>query len=470
MPLTALAFWTVYVGGICAALVNPVVGIALYVLVYHLNPEAQWWGASVGNSGLRTSFVVALATAVGTVVQRPRLPNGARQFPLTYVLALAFGVLALGSLLWGVEASDRGEFMAWKYMKLLAFLFLLVRCVRAPEHYQAVLLSWLVGVLYLGYQARGGVGHVTEGRLSTGIGGPDFAESSGLAVHVVATLPLIGAVFFMCRTWLGRGFVLLTGAFAVDTIIMTRTRNAVVGLVVAAAACVLALPRGYRVKGLLAVIFGAVLAVQLTDPAWWRRMDTISNYTQDVSANSRLTFWKAALSMVDDYPFGIGLGNFHHTVMKYVPGLTITRAAHSTLLACLAELGWLGLALFLGIIAVTVWRLGQVRRIAAGQRPSIDIQLHRWKTRFHLGWHAVALRAAILGYLGCAMFTTRLFSEDLWLLLGLAMCLHNISRSMEAEESAFVDDRPLAVSTPEVGFAPPARPGGSVPGLASGPR
>ncbi len=471
MPLTALAFWTVYVGGICAALVNPVVGIALYVLVYHLNPEAQWWwGASIGSAGLRTSFVVALATAVGMVVQRPRLDPGARQFPLAYVLSLSFGVIALGSLIWGTELSDRGEFLAWKFAKQLLFLFLLIRCVRTPAHYQAVLLSWLLGVLYLGYQARGGMGRITDGRLSTGIGGPDFAESSGLAVHVVATLPLIGAMFFMCRSWWGRIFTLLTGALAVDMIVMTRTRNAIVGLAAAAAACVLALPRGYRVKGLLAVVAGAVLAIQLTDAAWWRRMDTISVYAGDPSATSRLTYWKAAFQMADDYPFGIGLGNFHHLVMRYVPGLTITRAAHSTVMACLAELGWPGLTLFLAIIAVTFWRLGQVRRTAAQLPALLDIRLYRWSTRFHLGWHAVALRAALLGYLGCALFTTRLFSEDFWLLLGLAMCLHNISRTLPAEEDEIVDEEPLAVPVRPPGVRRPATGRPALPGLAAEPR
>ncbi len=272
MSLSALLFWAMYVGGIAAALFNPVVGVMLYVLVYHLNPETQWWGGSVQALGLRTSFTVALATGLGMLLRMPRLHHGARQFPLPYVLALLLTVVALGSLVWGLGMSERSEYQAEKLVKVMIIIFIIIRCVRTPLHYQLVLFAWLAGVFYVGYEATGGVGVTRGGRLTGGLGGPDFAESSGLAVHLVATLPLIGAIFFMLRTWWSRGLVLITGALAVNTLIMTRTRNALAGLFALAVATVLSLPRGYRVKGLAAIVAGTLLAVQLTDPAWWRRI------------------------------------------------------------------------------------------------------------------------------------------------------------------------------------------------------
>lgn len=452
MSLTAVAFWIVYGGGVCAAVLNPVVGVVLYVLVYHLNPETQWWGASVQAAGLRTSFTVALATGIGMLLRWPRLAPGARQFPLPMVLAVLFALLAVGSLAWGVQITPRGLYQAQKLVKVLIFVFMLVRCVRTPLHYQAVIVGWLIGVLYVGYEAQGGVARTAQGRLSSGLGGPDFAESSDLAVHLVATLPLVGAVFFMVRTWLGRGLTLLTGALAVNTLIMTRTRNALAGLALVTLGCVLALPRGYRVRGVLAVIAGTLLAVQLTDPGWWRRMETITRYHVDGSATARIVYWQAALQMVADHPFGIGLGNFHHLVMEYVPGLNMIRGAHNTFLACLAELGWPGLGVFVLLLAVTFRRLGRLRRAARDLPDLVDIVLFGRRSRFHLGWHAVALRAGLLGYLGCGLFTTRLYSEDLWLLLGLAMCLSNVSMQIRAACAHATE--PRAAAAPHAG--PPA--------------
>lgn len=434
MSLTATLFLILYLAGICAAIFNPVAGVALYIFVYHLNPETQWWGAAVQGLGTRMSFTIALATAVGMLVRQPRLQHGARQFPLPYCLALLLGLIALGSLTWGVDLTERGQYQAEKFVKILIFLFILIRCVRTPAHYHAAVYSWLVGVLYLGYEAHGGVGVFEQGRLSAGLGGPDFAESSDMAVHLVATLPLIGAVFFMARSWLGRIFALLTGALAVNMLIMTRTRNALVGLALVAYSCVLTLPRGYRLKGLAAVVAGTLLACHLADPGWWNRMATIADFQQDNAAVGRLTYWNAAIQMASDHPFGIGLGNFHHVVMDYVPGLTILRGAHSTVMACLAELGWPGLLVFLAAIAAVLYQLGRVRRTARDLPAHAELHYYRWQTRFHLGWHATALRAALFGYLGCALFTTRLFSEDFWLLMGFGMCLHNVSKYMAAEQ------------------------------------
>jgi len=456
MSLTAIMFWISYVCGTCAAVFNPIAGVLLYILVYHLNPETQWWGQSVRALGIRTSFTVALAAGVGLLVRRPRLEHGAQQFPLPYALALLLGIVAVGSLTWGFEPCDRGHYQAWKYVKLMIFLFILIRCVRKPLHYHLVILAWLVGVAYLGYQASGGVGRMHSGRLAYGIGGPDFAESSGLAVHLVATLPLIGAWFFMARSWWGRTFALVTGALAVNTIIMTRTRNAIVGLALMAIAAVLSLPRGFRMKGLAAVLAGAFLAVHLTDPGWWKRMETVLHYEQDSGAVQRLTLWNAAFHMALDHPFGIGLGNFRQVVVDYLPELPKGRSAHNTLATCIAELGWPGIILILAIIVVTLTRLGRVRRVARQLPAFVEIPVHRWQPRFHLGWHAVALRAGLIGYCGCAVFTTRLFAEDLWMLIGFAMCLRNVSLHMEAQNE--LADLPEPYPTPSLIPASPATP------------
>ncbi|MFH1748553.1 MAG: O-antigen ligase family protein [Planctomycetota bacterium] len=444
MSLTALVFWISYVSGICAAVFNPIVGLVLYILVYHLNPETQWWGETVRAVGLRLSFTAALATVIGLLTQRPRMPDGARQFPLTFILALMFGLIALGSLTWGLDVTPRGLYLVEKYGKLLIIMLIMIRCVRTPTHYHLVIMAWLVGTLYLGYEASGGAGHYFDGRLASGIGGPDFCESSGLSVHLVASLPLIGAMFFMMRSWWGRAFILATGAFVVNALVATRTRNALPGLAVVVVSGVLLIPRGYRIKAVVGVAVGSLLALQLTDPGWWLRMETITNYQADSSAMSRLECWGAGLRMVAEHPLGIGVGNFHYTVGDYIQSAetralvaaTITRSAHNTIVACLAETGWLGLALFLGIISLVIVRLCQVQKSGSRLPRQLgyqDVCVGRWTTGFHLGWHAHALRTALLGYLASAMFTTRLFSEGLWLLIGFSMCLRNVSQSLKIQ-------------------------------------
>ena len=72
MSLTAIGFWLLYISGVGAALLTPLAGVLLYILVYHLNPEYQWWGESVRATGLRTSMTVIVAIAIGLALRWPR--------------------------------------------------------------------------------------------------------------------------------------------------------------------------------------------------------------------------------------------------------------------------------------------------------------------------------------------------------------------------------------------------------------
>ena len=65
MSLTEGIFWLIFIGGSCTALVQPVVGALLYIFIYHVNPEYQWWGENVRAVGVRTSMTIAAATVIG---------------------------------------------------------------------------------------------------------------------------------------------------------------------------------------------------------------------------------------------------------------------------------------------------------------------------------------------------------------------------------------------------------------------
>jgi O-antigen ligase len=361
------------------------------------------------------------------MIRRPVFERGARQFPLPIVLMLALASYAVFSLAAGDGMSERGVYQAEKFVKIAVFVLILVRCVRTPMHFHLAIGAWLVGVTYICYQAWGQAGVWRGGRLDWGLGGPDFAESSDLSAHLIATLPMIGALFFMARTHLSRGLLLVVGALAVNTIIMTRTRNAVVGLLAMCVVTLLALPRGYRLKGWAALAVGVALATQLADPGWWRRMETLTSYHNDAAVMNRFTYWAAAVEMAVDYPLGIGIGNFQERVLDYVPGLQIIRSAHNTYFECLAELGLPGFTLLMMLIAITLMRLIGARR--AGESGLLDVDLHHpWGgLRFHLSWHATALAIGLIGYLACGTFTTRLWAEDFWMLIGLSCCLQNIA-------------------------------------------
>jgi len=45
----------------------------------------------------------------------------------------------------------------------------------------------------------------------------------------------------------------------------------------------------------------------------------------------------------------------------------------------------------------------------------------------------MAMRTALIGYLACGLFTTRLYTEGFWILVGLACCLDNVAAGIFAQ-------------------------------------
>ena len=460
MSPTEIVFWLVFLGGNIMAMFNPTYGVLLYILVYCLNPEMQWWGANVRLLELRTSFLVAMSTSIGLLINWQRLRRGESQFRLMYVLMLGFLLYCFLVSMTGLQplGSEHSRPRIDKLMRICIFVFLMTRVIRDVVRFRWLMWSWMAGTIYIGYQAWGGVGGVESGRLSSRLGGSDFNQSSGLAAHMVAMTAMAGFLFFSSQTRRGKFFALLAAACAVNTIILTRTRNALPGLVFLVFFGIMRLPRGVRLKCGFGIAVGLVLAVQLTDQGWWERMATLRTPNQDLSITRRYDYWRAAVEMASEYPWGVGVGNFRNLVPDYVDGLQIGRSAHSTYFQCLAELGWPGLMLYLSVLAAAMYHFEYARRVGRvwvtlpKSRSSLAAELRE----LHL--LATANEVGACGFLVSAAFTSRLWVEGLWVVLAMGCCLHNISvtlraRVREAEDAPKADAAPVpAMLIPTSGY------------------
>jgi O-antigen ligase len=97
------------------------------------------------------------------------------------------------------------------------------------------------------------------------------------------------------------------------------------------------------------------------------RFFSIKDNDVDASANSRRASWAAAWAMAKDNPiFGVGIRNanlYSHDYGADVEGRTI----HSQYLQTAADSGFVGLGLYLSVIASTFWNARCVRRAVAGR-------------------------------------------------------------------------------------------------------
>jgi O-antigen ligase len=170
----------------------------------------------------------------------------------------------------------------------------------------------------------------------------------------------------------------------------------------------------------------------------------------------RSDIWRVGWRMVEAEPLtGVGAGNFSISSVHYLlePGAIVRdeyivdtpKVAHNMYLEILAELGVVGLALFLGILAYALYcALAAIRRFTA----SGDKQME---------YVSRALFVALIGLLVSDFFGSRQFSKQLWLLMSIAPALLAIARTAaeadaerdeaEAEdELEYYDSRPLAIS------------------------
>jgi hypothetical protein len=148
-------------------------------------------------------------------------------------------------------------------------------------------------------------------------------------------------------------------------------------------------------KSISLMLAGVVLAASLlTYPAGPK---VVSPHER--SAGGRIQAWDSGITMFQSSPiFGIGFERF---------GQYNGRAAHNSLVQCLAELGIVGCLFWLSMI---VFALADLTTIAKSSTPEIR-------------YAAYAVRTALITFLVTAWFLSRSYTMTLYVLLGMAVAI-----------------------------------------------
>ena len=102
--------------------------------------------------------------------------------PIEWCVLLVFLTMLLSTAT-GVAWNYRTEFLLDKMSKVFLFTFLLSHIVVTRKQIWYLVILFTVMTLYLGHEAKiAPIGSFSRNRLN-GIGGPDFRESAGLAIH-----------------------------------------------------------------------------------------------------------------------------------------------------------------------------------------------------------------------------------------------------------------------------------------------
>jgi putative inorganic carbon (HCO3(-)) transporter len=438
MPLRSIAFMVFFVGSSAASVINPMTGVICYLVLYHVYPQTTWWGKPLDFLGIRYSLICGACLFVGTVLNLNRLKFGRRFLHPVEAGMLLVLLAIIFSTATGTPWDADTELFLDKMVKVFVFGLLLSHvAVTKRDLWQLVVVLNLCA-LYLGHEARIAPRGAFEGNRLNGIGGPDFQESSGLAIHLGALLPFVLVLFRQRSLW-WKGLAFLAAGYAANAMVLCRTRSAAFAAAVAGAFSLWYAPRRHR-RWLAAMLcLGCCGVLFLGDKFFWDRMVTIwsSPEDRDPSAGTRLVIWSAAWEMIKSHPLGVGIGHFQSEIGNYAPDAGIgKRDAHNSYILCAAETGLPGLAAFVGTLGLAWWTLGRLGRRVRENLPDPE--------RFEL--ILFANRMSLLVYAVAGFFSSRFYTEGQWILVATTVCssraIENESRLLTSE--SVVEELPLA--------------------------
>lgn len=400
MPFRSLAFLLYFFGSSTAAFVYPMVGLVCYVMLYHVNPQTTWWGKSINNLGIRYTFICGICLIIGTLITARRSPIEKRGLHPVEAGAIAVYLAMLLTLLTGVGLSTQTYFFFDKMGKVLLFLLVMSRLLVTRQRLWLFTLLLATMTLYLGHEATNAPpGAFFKNRLD-GIGGPDFHESAGLAIHLCALMPFVAIVLWQKR-WSLRLLAFLAACYGTNAILLCRARTAFVACVAAGCIAIYYAPRRFRRWITVSLMLALLGGIMLSDQWFWKRMGTIvvsEDQQRDLSAASRFQIWAAAWEMFKVHPMGVGVGQFEWQVKRHSEALkNRNRDAHNSFVLCAGELGMPGLLAYLCTLGLSWAALNQAARRS---------RLHLVDHDFY-DWIILANRIALVVYMVSSLFVSR---------------------------------------------------------------
>jgi len=392
------------------AAARPFVGVLVWSWISFMNPHREVWGFA---SSLPWAMVTFVVTVFGCVVAREpkRLPLNAVTLMLivfavniTFTTAIAIGPPGPAWQLW-----DR---------TIKVILGLLLTASLLTDRRRIHAMMWLM-VISLGYYGvKGGIFTLMTGGGFRVLGPPDtmISDRNHLAVALLITIPLMNYLRLNARHAIVRQGLAFAMASTLFAALGSQSRGALVALVATTVVFWLR-SRGKIITGVLLAVAVAG-AIAFMPDSWVARMGTIRNYEEDGSAAARLRIWGVALDVARSRPFtGGGFRVLYdvETVRRFRPQMTHANAAHSIWLDVLAEHGFLGFAVWLGILAAGLWASVRTVRLAKG-RPGL-----RWAYDL-----ARMSQVSAVAYMSGGTFLSLSYWDFFWTLLVVLGATHGL--------------------------------------------
>lgn len=426
MTAAAVLLLAVVVALVPVAVLRPWIGFLAYTWLSFMVPH-RLVGGAVANFPL--AKVIALATLVGLLFTGERHPLPRRR---ELLILVAFWLVCVCSTVFVALQPERAWDQLEQFSKIVLMTFVALVLFRDRRK----LRWWLVVIaLSIGSLAIGGGSYAIATGFATLLFGPPgsiVGDNNSLGFALTIVLPLFALLAIgEDRPWLQR--LLLVGFFfTLVAVVATYSRGSFVGLCVVVPLVLFLVPR----RDLIVTTCAAALTVAALAPMpWWERVATITPaaYRDTRSGAQRMNSWYVAWRLATDHPLlGAGFSPFSPEVYeRYLPGHSDYHDAHNHFLQVLAEHGFIGLLLFLALLASVVGRLWH-----AVSAPPTDAR-RAWVKPI-----AQMVLLSVVAYVIGGIFINSPYFELLYQLIAVAILVDDMNRSPGSDEP--MPARPIA--------------------------
>ena len=343
-----------------------------------------------------------------TLSARPREVN----------LILLFCVTSLLSIPLAINPFEAWLQFSGTFIRCVIIFIVIVNAVRTEKRLKGLLLLAIVVscCLSLGALNDYRLGHLTvEGYRVAGVGEGIFGNSNDMAFYLVTIMPIAIALIFAARGVARKVVLVLSVVLMMGAIVVTYSRAAFLGGLVALGFLAWKLGRGNRVTVFVLGMFVLIAFFALAPGNYSLRILSIFVPSLDSvgSSGARQGELFRSLYVALRHPvFGIGMGNYA-SEMSYTGLVT-----HNAYTQVASEMGIGALVIYTMFIVTPLKRLGQITRETLTARAS---------SRYY--YLAVGLQASLLAYLVSSFFASVAYLWYVYYLVAYAVCLRRMYES-----------------------------------------